>query len=259
MKDVQNRYDNRKIPIQKAGIKDLQYPITVLDRLNKSQHTTAIVSMFVDLPHRFKGTHMSRFVEILNKHHGKISLRGIADILRTMRQTFSCESAHLEIRFPYFIEKSAPASGAKSLMNYNCAFLANIERKRGREMLDLVLEVAVPVTMVCPCSKEISSRGAHNQRSTVTIKVRSHELVWLEELIEIAEKAASSPVYSLLKRQDEKYVTEHAYDRPRFAEDAVRAVAMRLKADKRITWYQIESENQESIHSHSAYAMVVSR
>lgn len=256
MKDVQSSYDNRKIPIQKAGIKNLQYPITVLDRQNKSQHTTAVVSMYVDLPHRFKGTHMSRFVEILNRHHGKISLKGIGEILKTMQRTFSCASAHLEIRFPYFIEKAAPASGAKSLMNYNCAFLASMEIKRGKEVLDLVLEASVPVTAVCPCSKEISARGAHNQRSTVTIKVRTRELVWLEELIEMAEKAASSPVYSLLKRQDEKFVTEKAYDRPRFAEDAVRTVAQMLKKDSRIHWFQVESDNQESIHNHNAYAMV---
>lgn len=258
MKDVQNRFDNRKIPIQKVGIKDLQYPITVLDRQNKSQHTTAIVSMYVDLPHRFKGTHMSRFVTILNSHHGKISPREMEEILQAMQDRLDSKSAHIEVRFPYFMEKEAPVSRSRSLMSYNCAFLASLTRKRSKNVLDLVLEVAVPVTMVCPCSKEISARGAHNQRSTVTIRVRSQSLVWLEELIGIAEHAASSPVYSLLKREDEKAVTELAYDRPRFAEDAVREVAQMLKKDARIQWFQVESENQESIHSHNAYAMVIS-
>jgi len=258
MKDVQNSYDGRRIPIQKVGINNLQYPITVLDRLDKSQCTTAVVSMYVDLPHRFKGTHMSRFVEILNRHHGRISPGKIDDILKAMIEKFNCETAHLEMRFPYFMKKRAPVSGAESLMNYDCAFIASLNRTNGFDSFDLVIEAGVPVTMVCPCSKEISRRGAHNQRSKITIRVRSDKLVWLEELIDIAEKAASSPVYSLLKRGDEKKVTESAFDRPRFAEDAVRAVAERLTKDRRILWFQVESENQESIHNHNAYAMVIS-
>lgn len=258
MKDVQNSYDDRNIAIQKAGIKNLQYPITVLDRRNKSQHTTAMVNMFVDLPHNFKGTHMSRFVEILNKHHGRISIHEIDDVLAAMIKRFECETANLEIRFPYFIEKAAPVSGEKSLMSYDCAFFASLERRQGGESLELTIEAGVPVTMVCPCSKEISDRGAHSQRSKITIRVRSRELVWLEELIELAEAASSSPVYSLLKREDEKDVTQKAYDRPRFAEDAVRDVAGQLAKDPRILWYRVESDNQESIHSHNAYAMVVS-
>lgn len=259
MKDVQNRYDRRKIPIEKVGIKNLQYPITVLDRLNNSQCTTAIVSMYVDLPHRFKGTHMSRFVEILNMHHGRISPEKLDDILKAMIEKFNCATAHLEIRFPYFIKKAAPASGAESLMDYQCGFIASLCRINGRDAFDLVIEAGVPVTMVCPCSKEISRRGAHSQRSRITIRVRSDELVWIEELIEIAEDAASAPVFSLLKRQDEKQVTESGYARPRFAEDAVRFVADRLAKDPRIMWYQVESENQESIHNHNAYAMIVGK
>lgn len=260
MQDVQNSYDDRKIPIQKVGIRQLQYPITVLDRQNRSQHTTASVHMYVDLPHHFKGTHMSRFVEILNEHHGRISLVEISDILDAMLDKFECETAHLELRFPYFIEKTATVSGEKSLMNYDCAFIASSTSGPNANTLDLVVEAGVPVTMVCPCSKEISDRGAHNQRSTITIRVRMHhrEFVWLEELIEIAEGSASSPVFSLLKREDEKDLTEKAYDAPRFAEDAVRAVAGRLEADTRILWYQVESENQESIHNHNAYALVES-
>lgn len=256
MKDVQNSHDDRRIPIQKVGIKDLQYPITVLDRQNKSQSTTAMVSMYVDLPHNFKGTHMSRFVEVLNEHHGRISVEDTADILRAMLDRFDCELAHFDIRFPYFIEKSAPESGEKSLMSYECALMACLERNGGSESFDLTIEAKVPVTMLCPCSKEISDRGAHNQRSMITICARSHELVWLEELIEIAEQEASAPVFTLLKRSDEKFVTEAAYDKPLFAEDAVRAVAARLRADDRVFWYKVESENQESIHNHNAYAMV---
>lgn len=258
MKDIQSRQDKRKIPINKVGIKRLHYPVTVLDRQNKSQDTTAMISMYVDLPHQFKGTHMSRFVEILNDHHGRVSVEEMEDILVKMREKFDCRSVHLEMKFPYFLEKAAPASGATGLVDYDCAFYASLETVRGKTKFDLVIEAAVPVTMLCPCSKEISDRGAHNQRSVITIQVRSRSLVWLEEIIEIAEKAASSPVYALLKRRDEKAVTEGAYDRPRFAEDAVREVAMKLKKDRRVSWYQVESENQESIHNHSAYAMVVS-
>jgi len=256
MKDVQNARDKRRIPIRKVGIKDLRYPVIVMDRRNQTQPTTAEVSMYVDLPHRFKGTHMSRFVEVLNQHHGMISIGVMEEILRAMLRKFACGTAHLEIRFPYFMERRAPASGARALMNYRCALLASLERRGRRDRFDLVVEARTPVTMVCPCSKEISARGAHSQRSQITIRVRSRGLVWLEELIEMAEAAASAPVYSLLKRADEKAVTERAYDHPRFVEDAVRAVAVRLKRDPRIEWFQVESENQESIHNHSAYAMV---
>ena len=258
MKDVQNSRDGRKIPIDKVGIKGLHYPVTVLDRANNSQDTTALINMYVNLPHNFKGTHMSRFVEILNDHHGRVSVEEIGAILVEVRKRFKCRSAHIEMRFPYFVEKAAPASGAKGLVDYDCALYASLGLVKGKLVSDLVIEAAVPVTMLCPCSKEISDRGAHNQRSIITIKARTRTLVWLEELIEIAEKAASSPVYALLKRPDEKAVTEGAYDHPRFAEDAVREVARKLKRDRRIAWFQVESENQESIHNHNAYAMVVS-
>ena len=258
MKDVQNSRDRRRIPIQKVGVKGLRYPITVLDRSNKSQDTIAVVDMSVDLPHKFKGTHMSRFIEILNMHHGRISPRHMREILSSIKKRLVCDNAHLAIRFPYFMEKKAPVSGARSLVSYDCAFYSSLRKAGKTDKLDLVIEAGVPVTMLCPCSKEISARGAHNQRSIITIKIRSRKLVWLEELIDIAEKSASSPVYSLLKREDEKAVTEKAYDNPKFAEDAVRSVAVFLKKDRRITWYQVESENQESIHNHNAYAMVES-
>jgi GTP cyclohydrolase IB len=265
LKDIQNQHDDRQIPIWKAGIKNLLYPIDVLDRENKLQHTVARVSLFVDLPHHFKGTHMSRFVEVLNEQRGKISLRNIGAILKTMTDRFDCATAHLEIRFPYFIEKTAPVSKTRSLMDYQCAFLASFDRRHAPHApstalgagQDLIVEVVVPVATLCPCSKAISKQGAHNQRSWVTLRVRSHELVWIEELIAIAEAEASSGLYSLLKRADEKQVTEQAYARPRFAEDMARAVARKLRQDKRIIWFQVESENMESIHNHNAYAMVV--
>ncbi len=256
MKDIQSRRDRRRIPIQKVGIKDLQYPITVLDRRNTSQHTTARVGMYVDLPHKYKGTHMSRFVEILNRHHGLISVRDIEGILHAMAKSFACRTAHMEIRFPYFIERAAPVTHAKAMMCYECALLAALHKKGRGWSLDVVIEAKVPVTTLCPCSKAISARGAHNQRSTVTVQVRSRRLVWIEELIEVAESSASAPVYALLKRQDEKRVTEQAYDHPCFAEDVVRDVAARLKRDRRVRWYRVESENIESIHNHNAYALV---
>lgn len=256
MKDIQNTLDGRNIPVQKAGIKDLRYPIVVLDRRNRSQHTVAAINMFVDLPHNFKGTHMSRFVEIINQSHGKISVHEIGGILKAMLDRFDSKTAHLEIRFPYFIEKTAPVSGATSLMDYGCAFFATMNAEKGEDGLDLILEAGVPVTTVCPCSKEISIHGAHNQRSIITIQIRSRQLVWLEDLIEIAESESSAPLFSLLKREDEKQVTEQAYENPKFAEDVVRAIAVRLKADPRISWYHVESENFESIHNHNAYALV---
>ncbi|MBI3986000.1 MAG: GTP cyclohydrolase I FolE2 [Lentisphaerae bacterium] len=258
MKDVQNQPDRRRIPIWKAGIKNLQYPVAVMDRENKVQHTVATVNLYVDLPHNFKGTHMSRFVEILNRHRGRISLRNLKHILRAMVARFESTMAHLEVYFPYFIEKAAPVSGAKSLMNYQCAFLASFDRNKRKRPIDLIVRVSVPVTTLCPCSKAISEGGAHNQRSWITLHVRTHTLVWIEELIEMAEAEASAGLYSLLKREDEKSVTEQAFNRPLFAEDVVRAVALRLKKDRRIGWYQVESENLESIHNHNAYAMVVS-
>ncbi len=256
MKDVQNTHDDRKMPIQKVGITDLRYPVVVLDHKNKSQHTIATVNMFVDLPHNYKGTHMSRFVEILNHYHGRISVQEIESILKAMTDRFASQTAHLEIRFPYFVQKSAPVSGATSLMDYECAFHATLDIGSKTAHCDLALEVNVPVTTLCPCSREISDHGAHNQRSIITIRVKSTELVWLENLIEIAESEASAPLYTLLKREDEKHVTEQAYRNPRFAEDIVRAIALQLKADTRISWYQIETKNMESIHNHNAYAQV---
>jgi GTP cyclohydrolase IB len=254
LKDVQSQPDQRNIPIDRVGIKNLRFPITVLDRANKTQRTIAAINMYVNLPHRFRGTHMSRFVEILNENDREIHIDTIGEILKSMKSRLSAEQAHMEVTFPYFIEKSSPVSRTKSLMEYGCSYIGTLA-----ETEDCILGVEVPVTTLCPCSKEISDRGAHNQRSLVRLQVRFMGFVWIEELIDIAESSASCPIYPILKRNDEKFVTEHSYDNPRFVEDVVREAALRLNADSRITWYRIESENLESIHNHNAYALIEKR
>lgn len=251
MPDMQKSRDTRNIAIDKVGVKDIRYPIVVQDKYRKEQHTVARVNMFVDLPHHFKGTHMSRFIEVLNLYHGEISVENLETILVEMKKRLEAGSAHLELEFPYFIEKRAPASGARGLMEYQCRMLGIL----GDEF-DFVLEARVPVTSLCPCSKEISERGAHNQRSMVNVQIRYQDHIWLEDLIEWVESCASAPVYSLLKREDEKAVTEQAYDNPMFVEDMVRAITEKLKNVPEITWFQVQCENFESIHNHSAYAQV---
>jgi len=249
--DIQNQPDFRKLSIDQVGVKNLVYPITVRDRINKIQHTVGSINMYVSLPHNFRGTHMSRFIEILNQYHRNLHIDTVEHILHTMKEKLHAEEAHMEVWFPYFIEKKAPSSGALSLMEYNCSYIGTLREKK-----DFIVGVQVPVTTLCPCSKEISDRGAHNQRSIVSIQIRSKKMVWIEELIEYAEESASSPVYSLLKRVDEKVVTEQAYDNPMFVEDVVREVARRLEKDPRVFWYKVESENFESIHNHNAYASI---
>jgi len=249
--DVQKSHDTRKIPINKVGVKDISYPIVVMDKNKALQHTVARVNMYVDLPHHFKGTHMSRFIEILNTYREEIALQKMETILQRMKEKLGASSAHLEIEFPYFIEKRAPISGAKSLMEYTCSFNGSLA-----EQFDFVLGVRIPVTSLCPCSKELSSFGAHNQRSIMTVRVRYQEFIWIEDLIELIEQCGSSPVYSLLKREDEKFVTEQAYENPRFVEDMVREATQRLSAMDNITWFAVEAENFESIHNHSAYAAI---
>ncbi len=251
MPDLQKSRDERNIAIDKVGVKDIRYPVVVTDRSKSRQQTVARINMYVDLPHHFKGTHMSRFIEILNQHHGEISVDGMDQMVGAMKEHLEASCAHLELEFPYFIEKSAPVSGARSLMEYQCRMAASLG-----EAYDFVLGVTVPVTSLCPCSKEISARGAHNQRSAVTVEIRYTGHVWLEELISLVESCASAPVYALLKREDEKALTEQAYDNPRFVEDLVRAVTEALTAIPAITWLRVECENFESIHNHSAYALV---
>lgn len=251
LRDVQSEPDSRRIAIDKVGVKDIRYPIVVLDRKNKFQHTIASINMYVDLPHQFKGTHMSRFIEILNEHRGEISVRNFPEILGKMKKRFNASTAHLHVEFPYFIEKSAPVSKSKGLMEYRCSYSGELREKR-----DFVLSVSVPVSTLCPCSKEISERGAHNQRGRVLVSVRFDGFVWIEEIVKAIEKSASSPVYSLLKRVDEKRLTEQAYDNPMFVEDVVREAALNLQKIKSIVWFRVEAENWESIHNHSAYAFL---
>ena len=253
MSDVQNEADKREVAIKKVGVRDLNYPMTVMDKTNGSQHTVANIKMFVDLPHHYRGTHMSRFVEVLERHTVDLHPESLEKILDDMHKSFECETAHLEISYPYFIRKEAPVSGISSLMEYKCHLLAE-----KRDKLNLKLIVEVPVTNLCPCSKEISKYGAHSQRGTIKMEVVSNHLIWVEELVKIAEDSASSPLYTLLKRVDEKHVTESAYENPRFVEDSAREVAIRLRKDSRIESFQVEVENFESIHNHSAYACVSS-
>ncbi len=252
MIDIQSQQDHRRVEINKVGVKNIEYPITVLDKRNRVQHTVGKVNMYVNLPHRFKGTHMSRFVEILNEYRGTINIKAISTILDNMKEKLAAESAFMEVEFPYFVEKRAPVSGAKSLMGYTCRFLASLVDGRHT----LVVGITVPVTTLCPCSKEISEKGAHNQRSLVSVKVTFRKFFWIEDLIRIVESSASSAVYSLLKRSDEKFITEKAYDTPLFVEDIVRNIALKLNVHRNITWFSVESENLESIHNHNAYAFV---
>ena len=250
--DVQSSADTRKIAIDKVGIKDIRHPIRVKDRSAGEQHTIAYFNMYVELPHNFKGTHMSRFVEILNRHEREISVESFPDMLVEMRDRLEAHTGHIEMSFPYFVNKSAPVSGVTSLLDYQVTFIGEVNGDRQTTSI----KVVVPVTSLCPCSKKISERGAHNQRSHVTVTVRPNRFVWVEDLIDMVEKEASCELYGLLKRPDEKFVTERAYDNPKFVEDMVRDVAARLNADERIDAYIVESENFESIHNHSAYALI---
>lgn len=252
MPDVQSLSDTRKVPIDRVGVKDVTYPITLRTPDGGEQSTVALINMYVSLPHHQKGTHMSRFLEVLNEQTGEpVSPARIPDIARAICSRLKAAEAHFEARFTYFIKKKAPVTGATGLMDYQVTFecAANGD-------VDFIMGVAAPATSLCPCSKEISIYGAHNQRCRVEAKVRVKGMMWIEELVEILEGAASHPVYAVLKRPDEKYVTEKAFENPKFVEDIVRDLALALERDKRITWYQINSENFESIHNHNAYAQV---
>ena len=250
--DVQSTRDTRHLAIDKVGIKGIRHPIKVKDKSVGVQHTVATFNMYVHLPHNFKGTHMSRFVEILNEHEREISVESFNAILHEMVERLEAKSGHIEMNFPYFVNKEAPVSGVMSLLDYEVTLIGEIMKGIPR----VTMKVLVPVTSLCPCSKKISERGAHNQRSHVTLSIRTNEFVWIEDVIRIAEEQASCELFGLLKRPDEKYVTERAYDNPKFVEDMVRDVAAVLNADKRIDAYIVESENFESIHNHSAYALI---
>jgi len=250
--DKQSERDYRDLRIDKVGVRGLRFPIQVRDKARAVQNTVATIGMFVDLPKEFKGTHMSRFIEVLNAHGNIIHVENITDILHALQAKLSAGTSHLEIEFPYFMVKTAPVTGRESVMDYVARFDATA---RGKE-IDFVLLVKAMVTTLCPCSKAIAAYGAHNQRGEVTVQVRFRKPIWIEDLIAIIESSASSELYALLKRQDEKAVTERAYENPVFVEDLVRNVAVKLNAHSDVTWYKIEAENHESIHNHNAYACI---
>lgn len=252
IEDVQNTADTRHLAIDKVGIKAIRHPVIVKDKSGGEQHTVAVFNMYVHLPQHFKGTHMSRFVEILNMNEHAISIESFETILREMVTRLEAESGHVEMTFPYFVNKAAPISGVKSLLDYEVTFIGEIHQGK----YEITVKVLVPVTSLCPCSKKISDYGAHNQRSHVTVTALINDFIWIEDIIDLVEKQASCELYGLLKRPDEKFVTERAYDNPKFVEDMVRDVAAQLNAEKRIDAYVVESENFESIHNHSAYALI---
>lgn len=250
--DKQSERDHRELRIDKVGVRGLRFPIQIRDKAHSLQNTVATIGMFVDLPKEFKGTHMSRFIEVLNAHGNVVHVENINDILHAMQRKLNAATSHLEMEFPFFLEKNAPVSGMKSVMDYTARFDATAIGKE----IDFVLTVKSNVTTLCPCSKAISNYGAHNQRGEVTVKIRSTKAIWIEDLISIVEGSASSELYSLLKRQDEKAVTERAYENPVFVEDLVRNVALKLNKHPDVTWYKVEAENYESIHNHNAYACI---
>jgi len=250
--DVQSGRDHRELRIDKVGVRGLRFPIQIRDKAHSHQNTIATIEMCVDLPKEFKGTHMSRFIEVLNAHGSIVHVENIEDILHAMQAKLHADTAHLEMEFPFFLTKKAPVTGMAGVMDYTARFAASA---CGKEM-DFVLTVIVGVTTLCPCSKAISKHGAHNQRGNVTVSIRSNKVVWIEDLIALVEASASSELYSLLKRQDEKAVTERAYENPVFVEDLVRNVALKLNAHADVTWYRVEAENYESIHNHNAYACI---
>jgi len=252
MHDKQNERDHRELRIDKVGVRGLRFPIQIRDKARSVQNTIATIGMFVDLPKEFKGTHMSRFIEVLNAHGSVVHVENITDILHAMQQKLNSATAHLEMEFPFFLTKKAPVTGMDGVMDYTARFDATA---CGSD-IDFLLTVRAGVTTLCPCSKAISEYGAHNQRGLCTVQIRSRKAVWIEDLIAIIEASASSELYSLLKRRDEKVVTERAYENPVFVEDLVRNVALKLNAHPEVTWYKVEAENFESIHNHNAYACI---
>lgn len=259
LNDVQNQSDSRNIDIDQVGVTSVRMPIIVMDKVNTKQHTIGDISMSVSLLSNYKGTHMSRFLEVFNNHSNEINMYSMPKILSDLKQKLNALKAQISIKFPYFIKKKAPVSNIESYMDYNCCFWGESTVDGD----DFTLETQIPVTSVCPCSKAISDYGAHNQRGIIDIKIRTIKqedgkfaLFWIEELIDIAESSGSAPVYSLLKRPDERHVTMQAYDNPVFVEDIVRNVAVKLRDDPRITWFCVNVENQESIHNHNAFAKI---
>ena len=258
MADVQGSPDARRIAIDKVGVKNVRYPITLhCPATGGKQHTVANINMYVGLPHYQKGTHMSRFLEVLNKHHASIRSDQIMSVCQDMQERLEAEEAHLELSFPYFIDKKAPVTGQPGKLDIEVTFDVSTSSLPGKGN-DFVMSIKVPATSLCPCSKEISAYGAHNQRCVMDARVRFRdgEFLWIEDLFAIVEMAASTQVFAVLKRPDEKWVTEAAYDNPKFVEDIVRDLAVALDKVDKIVWFQVQSENFESIHNHNAYAFI---
>jgi GTP cyclohydrolase IB len=253
--DKQSERDTRELRIDKVGVRGVRFPIQVRDKARAIQNTVATIGLFVDLPKEFKGTHMSRFIEVLNAHGNIIHVENITDILYAMQEKFSAATSHIEIEFPYFMVKQAPATGRESVMDY----VARFDAAACHREIDFALTVKANVTTLCPCSKAIAAYGAHNQRGEVTVQIWSRKPVWIEDLIAVIERSASCELYALLKREDEKAVTERAYDNPVFVEDLVRNVALELNAHPDVTKFKVEAENHESIHNHNAYACIEKR
>lgn len=253
IEDVQASADQRNITIDKVGIKDLRHPVKLMQRDGESQHSVANVSMYVALPHHQKGTHMSRFIELLNAEQAVLSSHRFSALLQEMADKLEADTGYIEITYPFFVNKQAPASGVSGLIDYEVSMLGKIQEGK----TSIQMRVVIAATSLCPCSKKISDYGAHNQRSHITITAESTDQLWVEDLIDIAEKQASAEVYSILKRRDEKVVTEQAYDNPKFVEDLIRDVAASLDTFPHISDYIVEAENFESIHNHSAYALVI--
>ncbi|MCX7944798.1 MAG: GTP cyclohydrolase FolE2 [Deltaproteobacteria bacterium] len=252
--DIQNRIDGRNIPIDQVGVSGIRLPITVLDKERGVQHTIGEFHITVDLQRNIKGTHMSRFIEEINNFREGLSTRNIGNLAENIRKRFDAKSVSIFVSFPFFKIKVAPVSKVPSLMEYNCKLYFSRRKKD-----DIVIQVDVPVTTLCPCSKEISRYGAHNQRTIVSIAVRYKKFIWIEELIKLAESAGSCEIYSLLKRVDEKYVTEKAYRNPMFVEDVVRKLSERLSKNEKVKWFMVRAESIESIHNHNAFACIVKR
>lgn len=253
MIDIQNTPDTREVPLQKVGIKDLEYPVTVLDKKNGTQSTTAKIDLFVNLPHNYKGTHMSRFIEIFHKHHENLGMSKFLEMLGEIRKTLDAEKSFGTMTFPFFVEKNAPVTGVPGIMRYECKYEGVVSENAS----DFFVSISIPVTTVCPCSKAISEYGAHNQRGIVNVRLKNSGMFWIEDVIKAVEDSASCGLFSALKRPDEKWVTEHAYDNPRFVEDVVREVYLSLKnfkSGKPFSYFSVECTNFESIHNHNAYA-----
>ncbi len=257
MKDIQSELDYREIPLQKVGVKNVLYPVSVLDKEHKNQHTHATVDLFVNLPHHYKGTHMSRFIEIFHTHSTDFSMKTFLVMLEDLRQKLAAEKAFGLVSFPFFIEKEAPVSKHKGMMSYNCSYEGSVSLCEETLDKEFFVTIEVPVTSLCPCSKAISEYGAHNQRGLVKVRLKNTNFFWIEDIIKLVEECASCEVYSILKREDEKYVTEKAYDNPRFVEDIVREVYSALQkfdTEKPFDYFSVEAETFESIHTHNAYA-----